>query len=135
MARNRTLWVVGVLAVLLVVGSSVAVWWRLWSHTEVKPWDPGSLSYVGNEVSLTYTGSECRDGVAVDVDERATEVVITVREVVRAWSCSDVGVTYDVQLRLSHPVGGRRVLDGTCSTDEWRATEDCQKPTITLTVE
>ncbi|MEO6511005.1 MAG: hypothetical protein ABIO16_08455, partial [Nocardioides sp.] len=73
------------------------------SHTEVKAWDPGSLSYVEYDVSLTYTGSECRDGVDVDV-----------------------GVTYAVHLRLSHPVGGRQVLDGTCSIDEWSDREACQ---------
>jgi hypothetical protein len=123
------LWiVVAAVCVLGVVGIAA---WSLFVQSDPKPWNkPANVD--GAIVRLTYTGSECRDGADVAVDENATRVVITVSETTRARDCSDVGVTYDIQLQLDEPLADRQLLDGACQMSEYGHYLECapDKPTV-----
>ena len=92
---GAALWVGGIVAVLLAV--AVLATWTVsrTGDTHPVPWDkPAEVD--GEVVHLTYVGSECRDGATVDVQEDADQVVLTVQETDHSRSCSDVGVTYDL---------------------------------------
>lgn len=105
--------------------------WYIFGQSEPTPWNkPAKVD--GTTVLLTYTGSECRDGAEVDVDQDADRVVITVRETVRARSCSDVGVAYELQAHLDAPLADRELVDGACDMSRYANYPDCtpQKPTV-----
>ena len=123
------LWtVVAAACVLGVLGIAA---WYLFGQSDPKPWNkPATVD--GAIVRLTYTGSECRDGADVDVDEDAARVVITVSETVRARSCNDVGVTYGMQVQLEAPLADRELLDGACRMSEYAQYAECEpdKPTV-----
>jgi len=87
---------------------------------------------AGATVRLTYTGSECRDGADAEVDEDSTRVVITVRESVQAMSCTDVGVLYDVEVRLNAPLADRELVDGACQMSEHANYAECGPNTSTI---
>jgi hypothetical protein len=122
---GAALWVGGVVAALLAV--AVLVIWTVSraGDTRPVPWDkPAELD--GDVVHLTYVGSECRDGASVDVQEDAAHVVLTVRETDHSRSCSDVGVTYDLEVRLDAPLDGRELVDGACLEEETARRPGCR---------
>jgi hypothetical protein len=91
-------------AVAVTVAGVVLMAWMLYreSQTDIVPWaKPARVD--GEVVHLSYVGSECRDRVTVEVDEGRRRVVLTVRETVTARSCSDLGVSYDLEVRLDRP--------------------------------
>ena len=107
-----------VLVAASVIGVLGAAAWYFLGQSEPAPWNkPARVD--GAVVQLTYTGSECRDGAQADVDEGSERVTITVRETVRARSCSDVGVSYDLRVRLDAPLGDRELVDGACQMPEY----------------
>jgi len=113
-----------VLAAASALGVMGVAAWYIFGQSEPTPWNkPATVD--GAIVRLTYTGSECRDGADVDVDEDSTRVVITVRETVRAMSCSDVGVPYDVEVRLDVPLADRELVDGACQMSEYANYVEC----------
>ncbi len=122
---RASLWVGGVFA-LLLIGAVLVIWVVIRaSDTEPVPWDkPAEVD--GDVVHLTYMGSECRDGASVDVEEDAERVVLTVQETVHARSCSDVGVTYEHEVRLDGPVDGRELIDGACLEEELARRTACR---------
>ncbi|NMM33004.1 MAG: hypothetical protein HHJ13_03215 [Phycicoccus sp.] len=105
--------------------------WYIFGQSEPRPWNmPAAID--GATVRLTYTGSACRDSADVDVDENATRVVITVRETVRATSCIDVGVPYDVEVRLDAPLADRELVDGACQMSEYANYAGCRSSKSTV---
>jgi hypothetical protein len=122
---------VGVLAVVVSAGVlGVAGWWLL-GHSEPVPWSkPATVD--GSLLRLTYIGSECRDGADAEVKEDSTRVVVTVRETVRARSCSDVGVPYDLDVLLDAPLGGRELVDGACQMPAYASYIDCRQEKSTV---
>ena len=115
----------GVLAVLGLAG------WYVFGQAEPTPWNkPARVD--GQTIHLTYTGSECRDSADVDVDEDATRVVITVQETVRARSCNDVGVTYELQAHLNAPLADRELVDGACEMPKFTNYSDCDPRKATV---
>lgn len=115
--RGAVTWrlIIGATAVIGVL--SLAAWY-FFGQSEPTPW--GKPARVdGAVVQLTYTGSECRDGAEADVEENSERVTITVTETVRAMSCSDVGVSYDIQVRLDAPLGDRELVDGACQMPKY----------------
>ena len=102
-----------VVAVALLGGGYL--FWQAWTSTQIVPWTQDTSGVFDSDVvHLTYLGSACRSGVRADVDEQETYVVITLYETVRAFSCDDVGVTYEVDVQLDGLVGGRTLVDGSC---------------------
>jgi hypothetical protein len=122
---RAALWVGGAFAAV-VVGAALLAWVVVRAgDTEPVPWDkPAAVD--GDVVRLTYLGSECRDGASVDVAEDAEQVVLTVRETVHARSCSDVGVTYEHEVRLAGPLDGRELTDGACLEQELARRPACR---------
>lgn len=117
-------WALFVPLVVVGLGMAAVVGWYFLRESEPTPWDkPAAVD--GSTVSLTYTGSSCRDSVEVDVDETPTSVIITLREEIRASSCSDVGVSYDVEVSLDAPVAERELLDGACQMAEYAGRSEC----------
>lgn len=120
-----------VLAAAGVLGALGLLTWYVFGQSEPTPWDkPATAS--GATVRLTYIGSECRDGAHVDLDEGPTRVVVTVRETVRTRSCSDVGVRYDVEVRLGSPLADRRLVDGACEMSEYAQYTQCEPSRATV---
>jgi hypothetical protein len=109
---------------LAIAAVALAGWWVLssWGRTPT-PW--GSITIDGRDVTVSYTGSECRDGADLSFDESATQVVVTVHETVRAMSCSDVGVSYDLSSRLPSRLNGREIVDGACLEEPWKSRPAC----------
>jgi hypothetical protein len=108
------------------VAGGVLMAWMLYreSQTDIVPWTkPARVD--GEVVHLSYVGSECRDRVTVEVDEGRRRVVLTVRETVTARSCSDLGVSYDLEVRLDRPLGDRQLVDGACLGQEDLGYPDC----------
>lgn len=108
-----------------------AAGWYLLGHSEPVPWNkPATVD--GSLLRLTYIGSECRDSADAEVKEDTTRVVVTVRETVRARSCSDVGVAYELDVRLDAPLGDRELVDGACQLPAYASYTDCrkEKPTV-----
>lgn len=113
--------VLATVSALVVLG---AAGWYIFGQSEPMPWNkPATID--GEILRLTYSGSECRDSADVDVDEDSARVVVTVRETVRAWSCSDVGVPYEIEVRLDAPLGDRELVDGACQMSEYASYEEC----------
>ncbi|MQW74939.1 hypothetical protein GHK92_03555 [Nocardioides sp. dk4132] len=107
-----------ILATASAIGVVSVTAWYFFGQSEPTPWNkPARVD--GAVVQLTYTGSECRDGARADVDEDPKRVTITVRETVRAMSCSDVGVSYDIHVRLDAPLGDRELVDGACQMPKY----------------
>jgi hypothetical protein len=122
---GRAPWVTGV--VVAVLAGAVLLTWVVVraATTEPVPWvKPAEVD--GAVVRLTYLGSECRDGASVDVAEDAGRVVLTVHETVYSRSCSDVGVTYDHEVRLDEPLGERDLVDGACLVEELSRRSACR---------
>ena len=95
--------------------------------TEPVPWvKPAEVE--GAVVRVTYLGSECRDECASVECRRgsAGRVVLTVRETVYSRSCSDVGVTYEHEVRLDEPLGERELVDGACLVEELSRRSACR---------
>jgi hypothetical protein len=124
--ETRTALLVGGLWAALLVGAALLTWVVVRAgDTGPVPWDkPAEVD--GNVVRLTYMGSECRDGASVDVEEDAERVILTVQEVVHARSCSDVGVTYEHEVRLHGPLDGRELIDGACLVEELSRRPACR---------
>lgn len=113
-----------ILAAASVIGVVSVAAWYFFGQSDPTPWNkPARVD--GAVVQLTYTGSECRDGAQADVDEGSERVTITVRETVRAMSCSDVAVSYDIQIRLDAPLGDRELADGACQMPKYAHHTDC----------
>ncbi len=107
------------------------VGWYIFGQSKPTPWNrPATVD--GAIVQLTYTGSECRDSADVDIDEGSARVVITVRETVRATSCSDVGVPYNVEVRLDAPLADRELMDGACQIPEYAGYVECGPNKLTV---
>jgi hypothetical protein len=122
---RAALWV-GAVAVALVVAALLVTSLVLRAgDTRPVPWDKPAEVH-GDVVHLTYSGSECRDGASVQVQEDAERVVLTVQETVHASSCSDVGVTYDHDVRLGAPLDGRELIDGACLEEELAGRAACR---------
>lgn len=123
-SRLRALsWVAGA---ALLAGAVLLTWMVVRAATtEPVPWvKPAEVD--GAVVRLTYLGSECRDGASVDVEEETGRVVLTVHETVYSRSCSDVGVTYDHEVRLDEPLGERELVDGACLVEELSRRNACR---------
>lgn len=128
--RGASTWRLIIAAASLVGVVSVAAWY-FFGQSEPTPWNkPARVD--GAVVQLTYTGSECRDGAQADVEEDSNRVTITVRETVRAMSCSDVGVSYDVQVRLDAPLGDRELVDGACQMPKYAHYTECGQNKATV---
>jgi hypothetical protein len=113
---------------LVVLGTAG---WYFFGQSEPTPWNkPAKVD--GVIVRLTYIGSECQDGADVEVDVDSTRVVITVSETVRARSCSDVGVPYDVEVRLDAPLADRELVDGACQMPEYARYIECRPNNLTV---
>lgn len=124
----------GVIAILLAATALVAlgiVGWLVFGQSDPTPWNkPAKVD--GAVVQLTYTGSECQDDADVEVEEDSDRVVITVRETVRAMSCSDVGVSYEVEVRLHAPLADRELVDGACEMPEYANYIECGSKRATV---
>ena len=119
------------LAAASVIGLVSVAAWYFFGHSEPIPWNKPAV-VDGTTVRLTYTGSECRDGAQTDVEEDADRVTITVRETVRATSCNDVGITYDIEVRLDAPLGTRELVDGACQMPGYARRIDCAPDLATV---
>lgn len=114
-----------------VIGVVSVAAWYFFGQSEPTPWNkPARVD--GATVQLTYTGSECRDGAQADVEEDSERVTITVRETVRAMSCSDVGVSYDIQVRLDAPLRDRELVDGACQMPKYAHYTECGRNKTTV---
>ena len=112
------------LAAAAVIGAVSIAAWYVFGQSEPTPWNkPAEVD--GAVVRLTYTGSECREGAKADVEEDSERVTITVRETVRARSCSDVGVSYEIQVELNAPLAERQLVDGACQMPTYAHYNDC----------
>ncbi len=124
--------VVATLAAVVALGVAGGVGWYVFGQSEPTPWNKPAAEIDGAVVRLTYAGSGCRDGVDADVDESTTRVVITLREVVRATSCSDVAVPHDVEVRLDAPLAERELVDGACQMTEYAGYLECASDEATV---
>lgn len=116
--------VIAVLMAAITLGVVGVVGWYVLGQSEPTPWNkPATVD--GALVRISYTGSECQDSAEVDVVEESTQVVITIRETVRARSCSDVGVPYDVEVLLDAPLADRSLVDGACQIQKYANYLDC----------
>lgn len=116
----RRVWI----AVGALVLAAVAITLVRWDRSDPTPWDkPATVE--GALVHLRYTGSLCQDDASVDVDETGDEVVLTVRARIRATSCPDVGVSYEIDAHLEAPLGDRELVDGACLIDEYAHYSAC----------
>lgn len=120
-----------ILAAASVIGVVSVAAWYFFGQSEPTPWHKPARA-DGAVVQLTYTGSGCRDGAQADVEEDSERVTITVRETVRAVSCSDVGVSYDIQVRLGSPLGDRELVDGACQMPTYAHRSDCGRYQTTV---
>jgi hypothetical protein len=114
-------------AVAVTVAAALLLAWLLYreSRTDPVPWaKPAQVD--GEVVRISYVGSECRDRARVDVQEDRRRVVLTVRETVTALSCSEVGVSYDLEVRLDRPLGDRELVDGACLLEELARRPACR---------
>ena len=114
-------------AVAVTVAAALLLAWLLYreSQTDPVPWTKPAR--VDREVvRLSYVGSECRDGASVDVEEDRRQVTLTVQETVTARSCSDVGVTYALEVRLDRPLGDRELVDGACLLGQFEGSSECR---------
>lgn len=123
------------LRVVLAAASALVVLgtagWYVFGQSKPTPWNkPATVD--GAIVRVTYIGSECQDGADVEVDEDSTRVVITVSETVRARSCSDVGVPYDVEVRLEASLADRELVDGACQMPEYARYIECGPNKVTV---
>jgi hypothetical protein len=123
--------VVAVLAAASALGVLGIAGWYVFGQSEPTPWNkPATVD--GAVVRLSYTGSACQDSADVDVDEDSTRVVVTVRQTVRARSCNDMGVPYDVEVRLDNPLGDRELVDGACRMPEYASYGECRPSKMTV---
>jgi hypothetical protein len=115
-----------VIAVTSGLGVAALAWvaWYVFGQSEPTPWNKPAV-VEGDVVHLTYTGSECQDSASVDVDEDARRVTLTVRQIVRAGACSDLGVRYDIDAQLDAPLGDRTLVDGACELAELSHYTEC----------
>ena len=105
--------VVGALAALVAAG--IGFYW--FGQSEPTPWSKPAKVF-SDVVHLRYIGSQCQDDASVDVEEDDDRVILTIRTVVRADSCPDVGVRYNIDAHLDAPVGDRELVDGACLIPE-----------------
>ncbi|UUZ58891.1 hypothetical protein [Nocardioides sp. B-3] len=73
---------------------------------------------TGTELTVVFIGSECQSSSRVEAVEHEDRVVITAYEGVRARSCSDVGVRYDLTVTLDERLGERELINGACAVDQ-----------------
>lgn len=100
-----------VIALAVVAALAAGCWWWFYGGAEsVRFAEPPDVD--GSVVRLTYTGSECQTRAWVDVEESTSRVVLTVRTVEHALSCSDVGVVRTLEVTLDEPLGERELADG-----------------------
>jgi len=78
------------------------------------PTDWERYSVDGRSITVRYDGSACQERAEATVKESADRVVITLRTVVAAGSCSMRQVQYDEKVDLRAPLRGRPVYDGAC---------------------
>jgi len=78
------------------------------------PTDWERYSVDGRSITVRYGGSACQERAEATVEETADRVVITLRTVVAAGSCSMRQVRYDEKVDLRAPLRGRPVYDGAC---------------------
>ena len=120
-----------VLAAGLALGGIGIAAWYIFGQSQPTPWiKPAAID--GATVRLTYEGSKCRDSADADVDEDSTRVVITVRETVRARSCEDVAIRYDLEVRLDAPLADRELVDGACQMSKYADYAECEPSKLTV---
>ncbi len=113
---------VGALAALVATGA--AFYW--FGQSEPTPWSkPARVD--GDVVHLRYIGSQCQDDASVDVEEHDDQVILTIRTTVRADSCPDVGVRYNIDAHLDAPVGDRELVDGACLVPKFSHYSACSR--------
>lgn len=78
------------------------------------PTDWERYSVDGRSITVRYGGSACQERAEATVRESADRVVITLRTVVAAGTCSMRQVLYDEKVDLRAPLRGRPVYDGAC---------------------
>jgi len=83
-------------------------------------------------VRLTYCGSACRGSAVAGVDEDSTRVVITGPRTVPATSRDDVGVPYDVEVRLGAPLLDKELVDGAWQMSKYANQSVCGPKTSTV---
>lgn len=80
------------------------------------PWD--TVEGTGTELQVSFTGSDCQTSSRVEAEEHEDRVVVTAYEGVRARSCNDMGVPYQLTVTLDEPLGERELVNGACVVDE-----------------
>ncbi len=120
-----------VLAAAAALGALGIAGYLVFRQSDPTPWNkPATVD--GAVVRFTYTGSECQDSAEVEVREETDRVVITVHEIVRARSRSDVGVPHDVEVRLDAPLADRELVDGACKMPEYADYVQCGSEKATV---
>lgn len=104
-----TAFVLGVVLLLAVLAA--AAWWWM-GRPDPTPWDRVTID--GQQVVVEYAGSGCEDAARLEIEEKAHEIVVTVRSGSHSLSCEDVAVPRRLTGRLREPVGTRTVVDGAC---------------------
>jgi asparagine N-glycosylation enzyme membrane subunit Stt3 len=104
-----------VLPIALVVTGGASFW--VWTDLG-EPQVLGAIEAVeGNQLVVSYVGSECEDQRSVSVDEGETSVRVKVVARSFASGCSDVGVHRQVSITLDRPLGSRGVVNVGCTPD------------------
>lgn len=112
MVRRRRSLVALVVTGLVVLSTIVVLVWWVLAHSEATPW--GEVEVKGTDLVVHYIGGECDRSASLEVEETASEVVVTVRVVGWALSCSEVGVPRQLRGSLESPLGERDLVDGAC---------------------
>ena len=120
-----------VLSAVLAAGVLGVAGWYLLGQSEPTPWNKPATA-EGSLIQLTYLGSECRDGADAEFEEDSVRVVVTVSETVRARSCSDVGVLYEIDVHLDAPLGDRELVDGACRMPRYESGGECARNRSTV---
>ncbi len=123
---------IAVLAAVLGIAVFAGVRFLFFGLEEATPWDkPAQL--VDGQVELSYDGRDCRDRVAVVVEEDPTTVMVTVTETVRSLVCGhDETSSYDVMVDLVEPLGDRELVDGACGLGQFEQDPRCAPDVVTL---
>lgn len=100
-------------ALLVTVGASFWLWT---GHGEVQVLNKVE-SVKGNQLVVSYTGSECEGQRSVSVDEDDSSVQVKIVARTFASACSDVGAFYNVVITLDEPLGSRKVGNVGCTSD------------------
>jgi hypothetical protein len=103
------------IAFLVTAGAAFWVWTDL-GEPQVQVLE-AIVSVDGNQLVVSYVGSECEDQRSVSADEGETSVRVKVVARSFASGCSDVGVHRQVSITLDRPLGSRGVVNVGCTPD------------------